>query len=104
MRVFLARAVAGNWRAGVVAGRGFWDVLLAGAFWARGDWAFSGGWRCGCFLIGYWCGTVWLVVSGASAFLVRIVGAGVFWWWLVIARIVGSWVLGVTGFGGWLAR
>ena len=40
----------------------------------------------------------------AGTFLVGIVGVGVFWWWIVIARIVGSWVLGVTGFGGWLAR
>ena len=96
LRVFLARAVAGNCQAGVVAGRGFWDVLLAGAFWAWGDWALFIGlsvfwWLwCGAFLIGYWCVTVWLVVSGASAFLVGIVGAGVFWCWLVIDRIVGG--------------
>ena len=37
----------------------------------------------------------------AGAFLVGIVGVGVF---LVWAWIVGSWVLGVTGFGGWLVR
>ena len=50
---FLARAVAGNCRSGVVAGRGFWDVLLAGVFGRGGDWAL--------FIVGtvfwwLWCG------------------------------------------------
>ena len=64
----------------------------------------------GCFLIGYWCGTVWLVVSGASAFLVGIVGVGVFFSLAWLGRgvgfggwLVGDFLVGIVGAGVFLA-
>lgn len=97
-----------------MVGRCFCDVLLAGRF-GRGEIGccslavvFSGGWRCGRFLIGCWCGAVCFVGWLAVAFFVGIVGAGVFGmgvdcWCCWLWRLVGARVR-LAGFCGWFGR